>query len=369
MKMALVVPILALALAGCGEKTASENGGVQRGEIAGITVLEVSREPVTDIYEAPGTIKAATVSEVSSRAMGKVASINVREGDTVRKGQVLLTIEDSDTSQREAAARAGLGEAEKGLQAARERMKLADAAYRRYGALHEAKAVSLHEFETVSMQRETAKLEYERMEEAVNRARALSREAEITRGFAKVASPLDGVVSKKMIDEGSMALPGVPLLVVEDTSAFVIEAPIIERLAGKIRPGDAARAKVDSLEGEYDAVITEVMPSLDPLTRTFNVKASVKGDGLRTGLFARLLVATGEREALAVPKGAIVSKGQLTGVYVVGEDGTALYRLVRLGRPVGGGSVEAVSGLWPGERVITGGTERAFDGGIVKENK
>lgn len=366
MKKALLIPVIALALAGCAENAAPGKAGVQRRDITGVTVMELSRGPVAEVYEAPGTVKAATVSEVAARVMGRVASVKVREGDLVGKGQILLTIDDSDSSERAEAARAGLSEAEKGLEAAKERMELADAAYRRYAALHDSRAISLHEFETVSMQRNTAKLEYERMEGAVRRARAVMREAEISRGFAKVASPLDGVVSKKMIDEGSMAMPGAPLLVVEDASSFSIEAAASESLAGKVRPGDAARARVDSLAGEYEAVITEVMPSIDPATRTFRVKASIKGDGLLTGLFARLLIASGEREVLAVPESAVVAKGQLTGVYVVNEDKTALFRLVRLGKPVGEGRVEVASGLWPGEKIISGGTERAFDGGVVK---
>ena len=186
------------------------------------------------------------------------------------------------------------------------------------------------------------------------------------KGFTRITAPASGVVSGKKIDAGSMASPGMPLLAIEDDSSYLVEADVDEGLSGKIIEGSLLRARIDSLGGDLEARITEASPSIDPLTRTFRIKAQIRGAGLRTGQYARVFVPIGTRQAIAAPRGAIVSKGQLIGVYVVDEKGVAIYRLVRLGKGLGDGRVEIISGLSSGERIIASGAEHAFDGGIVK---
>jgi multidrug efflux pump subunit AcrA (membrane-fusion protein) len=110
--------------------------------------------------------------------------------------------------------------------------------------------------------------------------------------------------------------------------------------------------------------ISEVVPSVDPSTRTFVVKITVSGAGLKTGLYARVRIPTGKREALTVPASSIVEKGQLTGVYAVDTKDIVSYRLLRIGKNFGD-SVEVLSGLVPGDRIIVAGLERAVDGGIM----
>jgi len=361
----LFLLLFSLALAGCEDKT-DAGKALQRKEIRGAALAEVKAQDWPEIVEVAGTVKARTISLVSSRVMGTVTSVLVNDGDRVKKGQLLLTIDDSDMAQRALGAEAGLIEARKGLGAAKEHLELMEATYARYKNLHDAKAVSGQEFDTISRQRNTARLEAERMEGAVKRAGAAAREAAVMKGFTKIIAPADGVVSGKKIDAGSMASPGVPLLVIEDDSSYLIEADIDEGLSGKITEGSILKARIDSIERDLEAKITEVAPSMEPLTRTFRVKAAIKEDGLRTGQYARVFLPIGMRQAITAPREAVVSRGQLTGLYVVDEKGKAVYRLVRLGRPLEDGRVEIISGLSAGERIIASGAEQAFDGGIVK---
>ena len=106
------------------------------------------------------------------------------------------------------------------------------------------------------------------------------------------------------------------------------------------------------------------MCSSDPLTRTFLVKLDVPAAGLRSGLFARALFPQGEREALTVPAAALVNRAGIVGVFVVGQDGIVQFRMVRSGEGRDG-TVEILSGLGAGERVVTGGADKLESGDKV----
>jgi RND family efflux transporter MFP subunit len=187
-------------------------------------------------------------------------------------------------------------------------------------------------------------------------------------GFTRVTAPISGVVTEKKIESGSMAVPGVPVITVEDTSGMRVEVFADETLSGRLKAGMAADIILDAAGQEGKGVITEVVPSVDPLSRTFLVKISVTGMGLKSGVSAKVRIPVGRKEALLVPKTSVVERGQLTGVFAVDDRGVISYRLVRTGKGYGG-DVEILSGLNPKDRVITAGTEKAVDGGILEEAK
>lgn len=355
-----------LIISGCNDSSIGP-AEVHRKPITGVEVITASQKTQPEALEAAGTVKASTISVISSKVMGTVTSIRVREGERVKKGQVLLTIEDGDIAQKVAGASAGLREAALGLESAKKQMELAEATYQRYQKLFEAKAISRQEFDNISLQREQARLGFEAMNESVQRAKAGAGEAKVYKGYTRVSAPFSGVVSGKKIDEGSMSAPGMPLIIIEDDSSYMIEVSLDGRLAGSVKPGAPLRVAADNGR-EYQAKVTEVIPSIDPATRTFLVKASIKGEGLRSGLFARAFVPGAERQALIVPSSAVVEKGQLTGVFVADEKGVVSYRLIRAGSRAGE-DVEVISGLSEGERVISKGAERAVDGGLLGSSK
>lgn len=367
MKRFLFAALLSAPLffAGCGDKVKPGANEVERREITGVKVSLVTPSEQSEVLEVSGTIKAKTVSAVASKVMGTVTSVKVEEGDYVRKGALLLTIEDADIAEKENAAKAGLNEAKAALESAKANLTLLNTTYGRYKKLYESKAISGQEFDNIGTQRKTAELEHERMQAAVKRAEAGAKEARAYRGYARVTAPVSGIVSEKRVDEGGMAVPGAPLLVIEDNSSYTLEADVDEKLSSALSPGMALKVTIGSLGKDFDAVITQTVPSVNPASRSFLVKASIKGEGLRSGLYARVGLPTGKKMVLTVPASAVVNKGQLTGVYTVDEKGVASYRLIRTGSRYGD-AVEALSGLSRDERIITEGADKAFDGGVVK---
>lgn len=346
----LFVPFAAFS--GCKGKAAQETALINRQQITGVTVEAVSLSQADEYIETSGTVKAKTTSIVASRTMGTITSLNVKEGDRVRAGQVLTTIDDSDLVQRVRAA-------EKGVEAAGQQRSLADVTYQRYKKLHDDKALTGQELDQVDTQKKVADMEYER-------AQAIHQEARVYHGFTRVTSPVSGIVIEKKADIGSMAVPGMPLFTIEDTSGYRLEANLDEKHTGKVKAGMEARIYIEALGREIKGVITEVVPSVDPRTRTFPVKISSSGEGMRNGSYGKVSIPAGKKETLLVSKKAIVEKGQLTGVYVVDTDSIVTYRLIRAGR-VYGDKVEVLSGLNPNERIIVDNVDKAVDGGIVKQ--
>lgn len=370
-KVGLFFLFVLIAVFGCKEKIKPGSEKVVRPAISGIKVMAIERSSVNEYYDTSGTVRAKTVSTIASRVMGTVTAIKVKEGDHVAAGHLLLTIDDSAAVMKLKGAQDGYLEAQKALEASAENRRLADITYQRYGKLYDEKALSGQEFDQIKTRKRMADIEYERVKASLSRAEAGLNEVKVYRGFALVTSPVAGVVTEKKIELGSMAVPGIPLMTVEDNSSYRVDINADERLAGKVRPGMEADVFLESENRSLKGHVTEVVPSVDPASRSFLVKIALKAEGLKNGLYARVSLPVGTKESLLVPKGSIVEKGQLTGLYVVGKDSVIIYRLVRTGRAYGE-KMEILTGLNPGESVIVEGAENATDGGLAAgavENK
>lgn len=352
------------AAAGCGKAkpTAAE---VSRPPVAGVTTAVVQKTKTVSYYETSGTMKALSVSAISAKVMGTVTQVLVQEGEQVSAGQVLATLEDSDLTARTAAAQAAYQEALKGVAVAEEQAKLDEVTHQRYLQLYQEKAIARQEMDQKATKRTVSDLELDKARAGASRAAA---EVQVYRTMTRITAPTKGIVTAKKIDLGSTATPGVPLFVVEDTSAFTFEVDIDESLAGVLRTGMTGDILISGANKPLAGIITEVAPAVDPAARKFRVKLSVAGEGLKSGLYGKLRLPIGSREAIFVPAAAVVTKGQLTGVYVVNEAHIITYRLVRLGT-TDKGIVEILSGLSEGERVIIAGVEKAVDGGKLNEVK
>ena len=351
-----------LFLAGCS--SGKEAGPVQRPEVTGVTVQRVHTTRVPESYETTGSVVPRSSSSVSSRVMGAVTSVPVKEGDRVRAGQLLATIDDRDLREKVQAAEEAYNEALHALESARKQEDLAAKTHERYRNLHEEKAVTTQELDNVATQADQARLGVQQAEAMVKRAEASREEARIFLGFSRVLSPMDGVVTRKMTDVGTMATPGVPLLQLEDRASRLVEAALEERMLGAVREGMEVRVRVPSNAEETVGRVVEVVPTVDPRTRTFLVKIHVPALDLRTGQYGTVRFVSGFRDLLLVPAGAVVTRGQLTGVFRVGEDRVVTYRLIRTGRPYGA-MVEVLSGLDAGDAIIVENLDRAVDGGVL----
>ena len=365
----LIAGFLILAVAGCQDLIEPGTAEVKRPIISEAATLEVRFEEVDLFHEAMATVAAETESMIASRIMGPVAAITVREGDSVKAGQLLIVIDSEDISKKVSAAEAAHREAVQALSAAEQNRILAETTYNRFKNLYDEKALSLQELDKIETQQKVASIEYERIQEMIKRAEAGLAEAKIFDGYREIMSPVKGLVTGKFVDPGTMAMPGMRLLTIEDTSRYRLEAEIDESLAGKVNPGMDVEVEINALNISLKGKVSDTVRAVDPRSRTFKVFIALPAEAnLHSGLYARVKIAVGKEEIILVPGEAVVSKGQLTGVYVVSADNVIIYRLIRLGREYGE-KVEILSGLKPGDTIISGNTSRVVDGSILQTEK
>jgi RND family efflux transporter MFP subunit len=214
---------------------------------------------------------------------------------------------------------------------------------------------------------ESAKARRNQILARVDQATAEKSSADLSMDYSHVVSPVTGIVTAKTIETGMIAAPGAPLLTVEDDTAYRLEAQVPESVLGAVRKGDAVRIVLEAPnKAEIQGRISEIVPSADPLTRTTIVKVDLpKASSLRSGLFGRAFLPSGERSVISVPRDLVVHHGQLTSVYVLDEK-IVRQRLIKLGKS-SGDRVDVVSGLQNGDLLIVEPREKLIDGMEVRQ--
>jgi RND family efflux transporter MFP subunit len=178
-----------------------------------------------------------------------------------------------------------------------------------------------------------------------------------------VASPIDGIVTAKHAEVGAMAVPGSPLLTIEDDSHYRLEASVEESLIRTILAGDRVGVRIDALgDEELSGTISEIAPAADPASRTYMVKIDLPSlPSLRSGSFGKARFSSGQKQAITIPQRAIAEWGQMVGVFVVDDSSIARLRLVRTGKSFGD-RVEVLTGLSDGERIVIDPVKAVTDG-------
>lgn len=353
--------VTAMSLAGCSSK---REGAAPAPEVLrDVALLQVAPTMLADNVEAVGTVRAAESAQLAAQMMGTVVAVNVREGDHVRRGQVLVVIDSAQPQAGLDRARAAVSGTDHEAAAAEADYTLAATTMKRYRDLYDHKAVSPQEFDEVNARLQSAAARRDITRAGQAQAKAALAQASTSLDYTRVRAPFDGVVTEKRVDPGAMATPGTPLLTVEKSGRYRLEATVDESSLQYVKPGQAAKVTLDALGGgELPGRVVEIVPAADPGSRSFMVKVELPANAqLRSGLFGRAYFSRGERESLTVPRAAVVTRGQLQGVYVVGPDQVASLRYVTLGRPAGD-AVEVLSGLQAGEKLVSAPGQRDLGG-------
>jgi membrane fusion protein, multidrug efflux system len=360
----------------CGSKPSGSQAAPAT--VSGVTVETVHLQSWPNEYDAVGTVRSATSSVLGAQISGTVREIRVKPGDRVQRGEVLAVLDDRTPRAQLASAdagvqasKAGLVEVESGLQAATAQRNLAEVTYHRYQELLAKNSVTRQEFDGAeaayksAVANEAAAAARKQQMEAQGQAAQSQRDSAQTMfSYSRIVSPIDGLVTAKMVDAGTLVMPGTPVLTVEDTSHYRLEASVPEELLPNIHAGE--QVQVTTEHGQFPGSVVEIVPAADPTSRTFTAKIALPAAcGCRSGEYGTAAFPTGEVKALAVPRSAVVERGQLEGVYVVDSKGLAEYRLVKTGKALGD-RMEILSGVSDGERVATSQLDRLTDGARVE---
>lgn len=366
--------------------------------VQGVKIETIQLSPVEEYYEAVGTVYSKTASVLSSKTVGNILAVHVREGDHVRTGQLLIEIDDRDARAQLQKAQAGLREVEDALEemdqnihaaeSARDATEagrsLAVATFDRYKALLEQKSVSQQEFDEVQAKLKVAEAELKRAERMLQALMAKKNQVlakmeqvkadvsstQVYLGYTRILSPINGIVTSKQAEIGLLAAPGVPLLTLQDNSRYRLEVSVEDSMLKKIRLDTPVRISIDALGSqEFSSRVTEIVPASDPGSRSSTVKidlfdekgTSIGQSVLRSGFFGKAHFPVGQKQLLKISQKAILHRGQLVSVLIVDSSNILRLRLIKTGKQYGD-QLEVLSGLNVGDRILVEGVERVKEG-------
>lgn len=320
-------------LAGCGHKA-----GNSATSLPAVTVqIETAESKTrTATEDDVGTVRAKLHAAIEAKVSGRIEQMLVVPGQPVTNGELLATIDAHEIQARHDQAVAVRQQAEND--------------FKRASDLLAQKTLSQSEFDAIQSKFRVAV--------------AAASEAQTLLGYTRIIAPFDGIITRKDADVGDLAAPGKTLLEMEDPDHLRLEADVPEALLNKINLGDTLAVRVDALETNLAAIVSEIAPSADSSSRTFVVKLDLPSvAGLRAGQFGRVAVPAGDVIALRVPASAVIPRGQMELLFVVANDHARL-RIVKTGARTGD-EVEIISGLNAGEKVIVSGASQLQDGQAV----
>jgi RND family efflux transporter MFP subunit len=283
-----------------------------------------------------GTVRSKQRAVIEAKVSGRLLQYLAAPGQIVKAGDLLAELDVQEIRARREQAVAMLDQARRDL--ARQEQLIA------------SKATSQQEFDAAAAR--------------VKVTTAGLNEAETMLGYAKVTAPFDGVITRKLADQGDLAMPGKPLMEIESPANLRFETDLPESLLDRVKSGAKLPVTIPSLPKPLTATVSEISPVADAVSRTFMVKLDLPANpGLRPGQFGRVAVPVAETKLLLVPRRAVLRRGQIEAVFVV-RDNRATLRLVKTGKQFDDQS-EILSGLEPGDAVVTGDATRLTDGQSV----
>ena len=325
-------------------------------------VVESQQQQVPVELRATGTVHAKETAVISAQVMGRIQQVLVHEGDSVRPGQTLAVLDDASMRATLSQAQAALKAAENQQAAAGSNAKLAASTLDRYKQLQTQKSVSPQEMDEVSRRAEAAASQLDAAQAQAQAARDQAHNASIMLSYTRLVAPFAGVVTARMADPGTMAAPGMPLLQIDRTGALQLQAAVDESAIGVVRRGMRAPVTVSGASPGLEGTVAEIVPAADPTSHSFLVKIDLPASRqLRAGMYGTADFVSGTRQAVLVPRSAVIERGSLVYAYVLDSQGIAQLRYLTLGT-VHGGLAEVLSGISSGERLVDQPLDRDFAG-------
>ena len=316
----------------------------------GYTLVEAEKKPVNITKQYTGDTFASKQVMLSTRLMGYIKSIAVKEGDVVKKGDFLFEVDPSDIASMINQARAGVLQAQNGVFMAKLAYSDAEKDYARFKNLYKQGAVSKRTYDKMTLNMKIKKSQVRMAEAMLDQAKAGLAQAMAQIKYSKVYSPINGVVIRKMSDVGDMALPGRPILILSDLKSVEARAFIKSQDLKLIKEGQNATIYIPSLDKRIKAKVSAIILSGDPATHSYLVKFKFPYENdILPGMYVKIKVEIGEEEQVTIPYNALTSRMGSIGVFV-NESGVAKFKPVKILSQDGGRVV--VNNIKEGEEVV-----------------
>ncbi len=338
----LLVILFALGLVGGDKKTEPGNTAAsESGLPKGAETLKVGKQSADNNLSWQGLVKSRIAAKIAPKLNARILEITVHPGDSVKKGEVIVRLDDRDL-------RAAYNAASAAQTAAQAQANQANAEEKRMIGLYEKQAATRQNYEAVIAQAQAARA-------MANQAASAAQQNKVMLGENVLYAPFDAVVSERLQEPGDMGLPNQPIVTLHKPDDLRLEAAIASHCAASIKLNMAVKVRFDTLQQGVIGTVDEIAPEIDSQTRTQAIKVKLpKIDGLQHGQFGWLeLGCETAQQSLMIPAAAVVRYGQLQAVKVV-EGQRLTMRHIRTGKQYGE-QLEVLSGLHEGETIVSNG--------------
>lgn len=347
----LTILVVLLTAISCGS---DEQHTIADTKAVAVKVAKAAKNELGNTISASGSIEASNSTNLSTRMMGFVTNLPVKVGQKVKKGQLLISINNADLNAKKAQVEASITQAKSALENA-------EKDYNRFKALFEKNSASQKELDDMTTRFEMAKANYEA-------ANQMKKEVLAQYAYSNITAPFDGIVTNTFIKEGDMANPGMPLVAVEGAKNFEATVMVSESDIAKLKQDSEAAITVKSLGKVFTGKVTEISKSAKNTAGQFIVKVQLDNasDDVYPGMFVNVNFSDSSesQSGVTMAESSIVRNGQLSGVYVVSAEKVAILRWLRLGKSANG-QVEVLSGLKAGETYIASADGKLYNGAKV----
>jgi RND family efflux transporter MFP subunit len=297
-------------------------GGAARGGRPPMPVefAVAKRTPVAEQILVVGNLIGAATVQVVPRVNGRLATVNVKLGDAVRHGQTVAKVEDSEIQEQVRQAQASYRVAEATIRQRDADLKLAKTNKERSESLYTRQLLPQQTYDDTVARLEAAQAQNDLANAQFDQAKARLEELKITLQNTIIQSPVDGFVSKRLLDPGAFVGPNSPVVAVVDIRTVRMVGNLVEKEMKRVPAGTAASVEVDAFPGEkFKGRVSRVAPVFDPSTRTAEMEIEIPNSDyrLKPGMYSRVVLTVESRpNALTVPRNAVVEFEGKSGVFI-----------------------------------------------------
>ncbi len=379
-KSSISCMLITFLLNGCSKP--SENNTASTVKYYNFPVVKTFLKAVNGKISWVGTVESSQPINIAPQIQEVVKTITVAEGSVIQPGMLLVALNDDviihevkeiESQIEEAAssieqAKHSIESAKLAIEAKSADLALKQKRYKRIDDLHKLNSATDDEFDTAATQLQLAKVAFAEANNNLSLAQDKLHEntiamqtlkqslakSKVKFAYTKILSPVKGIVTGKKINVGDLVAPGQTILTIEKPEYKLI-CSIPEDDLNLFVKNSPVMAKINGLPGEItNLTIDEIVPNIDPKTRSFNIKIKLPSiPEIKSGMYGKAIFLTKTANKVLLPQTAIVNQGQLSGVYVVSNDGQIDFRIISLGQK-NDNSYEVISGIKANETVING---------------
>ena len=329
---------------------------------APVTVTVSKTTVANDLSQASasGKLVAKNSVNVSTRMMGYITNMKAEVGQNVSAGQLLVSINATDIQAKGGQANAQISQAQANY-------NIAKKDYERFQNLYKSQSASQKELDDM-------RARYEIAQAGLQAAQQMKNEVNAQYRYTNITAPISGTITAKYAEQGDMASPGMPLLTIESPSSLQAQVLVSEQNIALISNGMPVEVTLKTLNKTVSGTVSEISKSAANSGGQYMVKINIhNASGLLPGMFVNVQfpfknsgkINQDFQETMMIPKTALVENGQLTGVYVVSSQNTAVLRWLKTGKTVGD-RVEVLSGLNPKETYIVSSNGKLYNGAKIQ---